>query len=217
MGFAWGAALAVVLGGGAGLLAWKRGTFRAASLEPRQVLGHFRYAVAPLATLTAVDDEGKIRLRKRPAAAWQAMVDAASREGVLLVPVSGFRDVKRQRELFFDDGATLGQMPAARSYMCAPPGYSEHHTGYSLDVGDGERRDTKLDLKFKDTPAFAWLVANAARHHFEMSFPEGNAQGISYEPWHWRWVGDTPSLKTFYWARLEAPRNRTQGRGTSRP
>ena len=33
---------------------------------------------------------------------------------------------------------------------------------------------------------------------FEISFPKDNVQGVSYEPWHWRFVGDTDSLETFY-------------------
>ncbi|MEM1310980.1 MAG: D-alanyl-D-alanine carboxypeptidase family protein, partial [Cyanobacteria bacterium P01_H01_bin.153] len=43
-----------------------------------------------------------------------------------------------------------------------------------------------------------WLETNAARYSFELSFPEGNAQGVQYEPWHWRYVGDPDSLETFY-------------------
>jgi D-alanyl-D-alanine carboxypeptidase len=42
------------------------------------------------------------------------------------------------------------------------------------------------------------LQNNAAQYSFELSFPENNPQGISYEPWHWRFVGDSHSLETFY-------------------
>lgn len=38
----------------------------------------------------------------------------------------------------------------------------------------------------------------AGRYHFELSFPKDNLQGIMYEPWHWRFVGDDHSLHTFY-------------------
>jgi D-alanyl-D-alanine carboxypeptidase len=34
-----------------------------------------------------------------------------------------------------------------------------------------------------------------------MSFSKNNLQGVSYEPWHWRFVGDTNSLETFYQAK----------------
>jgi D-alanyl-D-alanine carboxypeptidase len=54
---------------------------------------------------------------------------------------------------------------------------------------------------FEHTAAFKWLEANAARYSFEISFPKGNAQGVSYESWHWRFIGDINSLETFYKAR----------------
>ncbi|HEY9618014.1 MAG TPA: D-alanyl-D-alanine carboxypeptidase family protein, partial [Microcoleaceae cyanobacterium] len=53
----------------------------------------------------------------------------------------------------------------------------------------------------EQTAAFQWLQANAAHYSFELSFPKDNRQGVSYEPWHWRYVGDIQSLKTFYRAR----------------
>lgn len=87
------------------------------------------------------------------------------------------------------------------------PGYSEHHTGYAIDIGDGARPDTHLSEAFEDTPAFRWLEKNAARFSFELSFPRHNPQGVSYEPWHWRFVGDRHSLQTFYRARQLTPRN----------
>ena len=46
-----------------------------------------------------------------------------------------------------------------------------------------------LSESFEQTRAFRWLQANAARYHFVLSFPPGNAQGVSYEPWHWRYFG----------------------------
>ncbi|MFN9165469.1 MAG: D-alanyl-D-alanine carboxypeptidase family protein, partial [Pseudanabaena sp.] len=51
---------------------------------------------------------------------------------------------------------------------------------------------------FEKTPAFQWLQNNAAKYGFEMSFPPNNPQGVMYEPWHWRFVGDDDSLATFY-------------------
>lgn len=36
------------------------------------------------------------------------------------------------------------------------------------------------------------------RFHYELSFSKDNIQGVLYEPWHWRFVGDDHSLHTFY-------------------
>jgi D-alanyl-D-alanine carboxypeptidase len=129
------------------------------------------------------------------------MAAAALRDGVVLVPISGFRTVADQKYLYFDVKAERGQDAKERAKVSAPPGYSEHHTGYALDIGDGNVPATNLSVNFEKTEAFRWLKANAAYYSFEMSFPKGNKQGVSYEPWHWRFAGDIQSLKTFYKAR----------------
>jgi len=90
------------------------------------------------------------------------------------------------------------QRTTERAEVSAPPGYSEHHTGYAIDIGDGKAPATHVEESFGKTEAFAWLEENAARYNFELSFAENNAQGISYEPWHWRYVGNQESLEIFY-------------------
>ena len=79
----------------------------------------------------------------------------------------------------------------------APPGYSEHSTGYAVDLGDGRFPETNLSQSFQDTEAFRWLQDHAARYHFVLSFPEGNKQGVMYEPWHWRYQGNADALRLF--------------------
>jgi zinc D-Ala-D-Ala carboxypeptidase len=113
--------------------------------------------------------------------------------------------VKDQEQLFFEVGAQRNQTPAQRAALSAPPGHSEHHTGYAVDIGDGATPTTNLQATFDQTKAYQWLEANAARFSFEMSFPKDNAQGVSYEPWHWRFVGDRDSLETFYKAKNIKP------------
>lgn len=165
------------------------------------MLGHFRYSEAPPDSLASIVPDGSIKLRKPAAQAFQEMVAAAQREGVVLVPLSGFRSLNDQDYLFFGKKAERGQVAQERAKVSAPPGYSEHHTGYAIDVGDGNVPATNLSESFENTPAYQWLKANAAFHSFEISFPKGNKQGVNYEPWHWRYVGDRHSLETFYKAR----------------
>lgn len=163
--------------------------------------GHFAYQEAPAEQLQAIVPNGSIRLRKSAAQKFQTMVAAARAQGVILVPISGFRPIAEQQHLFFDVKAQRGQVAAERALVSAPPGYSEHHTGYALDIGDGRVPATNLNPAFEQTAAFRWLQANAAYYSFELSFPKNNSQGVSYEPWHWRFVGDRESLETFYKAR----------------
>lgn len=171
------------------------------------VLGHLPYAEAPSADL---QDIGRgIRLRTAAAEEFEQMVADAAIAGIPLVPLSGYRSQEEQEYLFFEIQAQRNQNPSERAEISAPPGFSEHHTGYAIDIGDGTVPAANLNESFAETPAFAWLEANAARYGFELSFPEDNPQGITYEPWHWRFVGDRDSLETFYRAKqLPQPEER---------
>jgi D-alanyl-D-alanine carboxypeptidase len=168
------------------------------------MLNHYRYAEAPQSELAAISGDGSLKMRKAAARAYQEMEAAAQREGVSLVPLSAFRSKEDQNYLFFGKKAERGQVAAERAKVSAPPGYSEHHTGYAIDIGDGNLPATNLSTTFENTPAYKWLKANAAFYSFENSFPKGNKQGVSYEPWHWRYVGDQESLEMFYKAREAA-------------
>jgi zinc D-Ala-D-Ala carboxypeptidase len=170
-----------------------------------QVLGHLAYPEAPESELVPISANRRIRMRKAAAQKFQEMVVAAQSQGVNLVAISGFRSIKEQEQLFFRIGAQRNQTPAQRAALSAPPGHSEHHTGYAIDIGDGATPATHLVPSFENTRAFQWLQANAARFGFEMSFPKDNVQGVSYEPWHWRFVGDRESLETFYKAKNIKP------------
>jgi D-alanyl-D-alanine carboxypeptidase len=170
-----------------------------ASLDPeRRLLNHRAYAEAPLDSLVAVTADGLVTLRQPAANQLRALIAQARQDGVMLRAVSGFRSIEDQRYLFFEVKAERGESPTRRAEVSAPPGYSEHHTGYAVDLADANQPETDLDESFDGTPAFGWLSQNAAFYGFELSFPEGNEQGVSYEPWHWRFVGDQTSLETFY-------------------
>ena len=168
---------------------------------PENILGHLPYEEVPSSELVAVTPDGKILLRKAAAEKFKQMSAAARREGVNLHLISGFRSVDDQNYLFFKIKEQRAQNTTQRAEVSAPPGFSEHHTGYAVDIGDSNVPATHLETTFEKTAAFRWLSKNAAKYSFELSFPKDNAQGISYEPWHWRFVGDSHSLATFYKAK----------------
>ncbi|MFT4045477.1 MAG: D-alanyl-D-alanine carboxypeptidase family protein [Solimonas sp.] len=121
-----------------------------------------------------------------PAAArvWLALCDAAARDGIELCLISAFRSVEFQAALIRGKLAR-GQTITDVLRVNAPPGYSEHHTGRAVDIGDGTT--PALDEAFETTPAFAWLSAQAPRFGFRLSYPRDNREGYLYEPWHWCW------------------------------
>ena len=169
------------------------------TISPEEtLLGHKPYEEAPAETLVAITADGGISLRQPAADAFMDMARAAESDGIYLLPLSGFRSVEQQQYLFFGIKEEQAQATRERATVSAPPGYSEHHTGYAIDVGDADRPETHLEQSFENTPAFRWLEQNAARYSYELSFEKGQSGPVSYEPWQWRYVGDRNSLEVFY-------------------
>lgn len=136
------------------------------------------------------------RLDIEAAQAFRQMAKAAKASGVLLMPLSGFREVSVQAELFARQIERKGSKEEAAKWS-APPGHSEHHTGYAIDIADQQSPESDLKISFEATRAYQWLAANAVQYGFELSFPPNNWQGVSYEPWHWRYVRSTRALQVF--------------------
>jgi D-alanyl-D-alanine carboxypeptidase len=116
------------------------------------------------------------------ARAWWDMKRAAQEDGVMLEIVSAFRSVGRQIEIIrakLDCGMLIDTILASS----APPGYSEHHTGRAVDINTPGC--DPLEGIFEETEAFRWLLANAGRFGFTLSYPRDNPWGYIYEPWHW--------------------------------
>ncbi|MDV2998286.1 MAG: putative carboxypeptidase YodJ [Chroococcidiopsis sp. SAG 2025] len=124
----------------------------------------------------------------------------SKRSGIELVLISGFRSITAQNKLFLKQINRKGNKELAAK-LSAPPGYSEHHTGYGLDIGEGKDIDTYTKFEFDRTQAYFWLTKNAHKYGFELSFPKNNLQGVSYEPWHWRYINSPIASKVFENAR----------------
>ena len=160
-----------------------------------RLLGHFPYPEANNSDLISIGPG--VLMHPDAADALSRMRRAADADGVDLRVLSAFRSIALQKQIFFDVKSERNQSALERAQVSAPPGFSEHSTGFAVDLGDGRRPDTDLSQSFDQTPAFRWLQEHANRFHFALSFPEGNEQGVSYEPWHWRFEGSAEALKTF--------------------
>jgi D-alanyl-D-alanine carboxypeptidase len=116
------------------------------------------------------------------AEAWHCLKAAALVDGIDLFIVSAFRSIDRQAEIVrrkLETGASVEDILT----VCAPPGFSEHHTGRAIDVSTPGC--CALEVEFEQTAAFAWLSARAAEFGYYLSYPIGNNCGYQYEPWHW--------------------------------
>ena len=134
--------------------------------------------------------------------AFLEMQKAAAADGVTVWMQSGYRSVKYQTGLYERktkyytdrgyDTATAKEMAAA---VVNPPGYSEHNCGLAADLNSPEH--TGLDEGFENTTAFRWLCEHAADYGFILRYPKGaeDKTEITYEPWHWRYVGRENAAK----------------------
>ena len=124
------------------------------------------------------------------------MREHAKKDGIFLVFLSGFRSINLQEEIFYSLKSIRNQVATERARVSAPPGYSEHSTGFAIDIGDLNKRETDFEVEFENTDAFKWLKKNAAKYHFKLSFNKNN-KSVDYEPWHWRYEGSIEALKVF--------------------
>lgn len=166
--------------------------------HPQTLLNHHHYDEAPADELVPLNPNSQIKLRPAAQVSVNAMIAKAKADGVQLGVVSGFRSLADQDYLYFKVKAERGESAKTRAEVSAPPGYSEHHTGYALDLIDESQPKTYVEESFVTTPAYRWLMKNAAFFNFEMSFSKNNKDSVAYEPWHWRYVGDQKSLELFY-------------------
>lgn len=119
-------------------------------------------------------------LRKEASDAVVAMFAAARSEaGLSLASNSAYRSYEAQQNVYVGDDE-----------LTARPGFSEHQTGLSIDIGP-ESGTCVLDVCFADTPEGQWLRDNAHRFGFLLRYPADKqaVTGYQFEPWHFRYIG----------------------------
>jgi len=109
--------------------------------------------------------------------------------------ISGYRSYSAQaiaREKW------LEKEPDRANILSAPPGHSEHQLGTVVDFGSPElpdivgQEDIEFHTWFDKTSEGIWLLENAHRYGFTLSYPfeAFETTGFFYEPWHFRYVGE---------------------------
>ena len=159
-----------------------------------RILGHLPYSEIPKEKLVSIEPNIEVHIDMRDSLL--EMREEAKKDGIYLVFLSGYRSINLQKDIFYSLKSIRNQEAAERARVSAPPGYSEHSTGFAIDFGDATQRETDFETDFENTDAFRWLIKNAAKFHFKLSFNKDNKY-IDYEPWHWRYEGSIESLKVF--------------------
>lgn len=85
---------------------------------------------------------------------------------------------------YIDDGKSEDEARTLAATYVAQVGYSEHEAGLAIDI---VAKANKSD----DDTVWAWMKEHCAEYGFILRYPEGKegVTGMSYEPWHFRYVG----------------------------
>ena len=117
-----------------------------------------------------------IMLTRETYEAAERMFHAAEEQNINgFIITSGYRSFARQQEVYAQSEPGKAQQPGA----------SEHQTGLAFDV------TAETNGGFESTPQYAWLSQHAHEYGFIQRYPANKSDitGISYEPWHYRYVG----------------------------
>lgn len=125
--------------------------------------------------------------------AYQFMMRAMARDtGKRLFVESGYRSSAHQLYLFIFYLSNHNYSIRETAKWVALPGFSEHGNPQHLALDfinaagiNGEYNVTEFEL----LPEYRWLLENAARFGFVLSYPKNISTDITYEPWHWRYDG----------------------------
>lgn len=124
------------------------------------------------------------------------MLGDCREQGLEPVICSSYRSMEKQKELYSNKiaqyisyGYSREEAEKKAGELVAVPGTSEHQLGLALDIVDVSYQT--LDEKQEKTDVQKWLMNNSWKYGFILRYPtdKSDITGISYEPWHYRYVG----------------------------
>ena len=117
---------------------------------------------------------------------FKQMRDALKEEGFNLVVISGYRSYTSQYNIYNYYLDKYGSQEVVDEFS-SRPGYSDHQTGYTVDISVDDVYYTEL----ASSKAYDWLKDNSYKYGFIIRYPEGkeNITGYEFEAWHYRYVG----------------------------
>lgn len=124
------------------------------------------------------------------------MLDDCRAAGLSPVICSSYRSMEKQKELYNNKineyisyGYSGDEAEKKAGELVAIPGTSEHQLGLALDIVDISNQ--ALNETQENTQVQKWLMNNSWKYGFILRYPtdKSDITGISYEPWHYRYVG----------------------------
>jgi LAS superfamily LD-carboxypeptidase LdcB len=141
-----------------------------------------------------IDKSKYIELPEHVAVSVEQMFMDAKADGIDIVLASGYRSYDYQEGIFSKRVAKNGFAEAET--VVAIPGESEHQTGLAIDITTSEM-NFGLSQTFENDPAFDWMMDNCYKYGFILRYLKGRESetGYIYEPWHYRYIGNTEAAK----------------------
>lgn len=160
--------------------------------SPWVVVNKTRPLVPRLWEPPELESVGSAQLVPEAASALGEMIAAIEGHDMVLNTGTGYRGFGLQEALYSGYVAEFGENSADR--FSARPGYSEHQTGWAVDVFASEQ--CRLQECFGSEPEGVWLAEHAHEYGFITRYPQGqeDVTGYRYEPWHLRYVGTELAL-----------------------
>lgn len=130
------------------------------------------------------------QMRREAADALKELIATAKASGLTISAQSGYRSYNYQVTVYNREVNNFGQ--ATADTESARPGYSEHQTGFAVDVGGG---GCNIDNCFANTAEGKWVAANAYKYGFIVRYTATKQAVTGYraEPWHIRYIGKSLS------------------------
>lgn len=103
--------------------------------------------------------------------------------------LSGYRSPAYQMVIFFHY-LYLGGWSFKKTFrQVTLPGWSEHGYSQKQAIDFAPVLGIKKLEDFYKTREYRWLLKNAHKFGFYLSFPKNNKSGVMFEPWHWHFEG----------------------------
>ena len=164
-------------------------------IEKNILLGKFDYKKDSNFSIVSSKYSSKtIYLRKEVLQKFDQMYDAALKDGIKLVIISGTRSFNHQKYIWDRKWAKnilkMDSISAVKEIMkySSMPSTSRHHWGTDIDLNSLENSYFE---KGEWKKIFDWLVANAFKYGFHMTYDnqeETKRTGYKMEKWHWSYM-----------------------------
>ena len=164
-------------------------------IEKNILLGKFDYKKDSNFSIVSSKYSSKtIYLRKEVLQKFDQMYDAAQKDGIKLVIISGTRSFNHQKYIWDRKWAKnilkMDSISTVKEIMkySSMPSTSRHHWGTDIDLNSLENSYFE---KGEGKKIFDWLVANAFKYGFHMTYDnqeETKRTGYKMEKWHWSYM-----------------------------